>query len=86
MQERFRLAAFVYMLRCADGSSYVGSTRKTLEERLAEHNAGMPKSYTVGRRPVTLVWSQEFANVTDAISVERQIEGWNRAKKDQGRF
>jgi putative endonuclease len=70
------------MLCCADGSYYVGSTRKTLEERLAEHNTGMPKSYTVSRRPVTLVWSQEFENVTDAIAVERQIKGWNRAKKE----
>ena len=70
------------MLRCADGSYYVGSTRKSLEARLAEHNAGLPKSYTVSRRPVVLVWSQEFENVTDAISVERQIKGWNRAKKE----
>lgn len=70
------------MLRCADGSYYVGSTRKSLEERLCEHNAGLPRSYTVSRRPVVLVWSQEFDNVTDAISVERQIKGWNRAKKE----
>src|SRR3546814_15086623 len=70
------------MLRCADGSYYVGSTRKSLEGRLAEHNVGLPKSYTVSRRPVVLVWSQEFDNVTDAISVERQIKGWNRAKKE----
>jgi putative endonuclease len=76
------LAAFVYMLRCADGSYYVGSTRKSLAERLAEHNAGIPRSYTVSRRPVILVWSQEFENVTDAITVERQIKGWNRAKKE----
>ncbi|HEY9550166.1 MAG TPA: GIY-YIG nuclease family protein [Kiloniellaceae bacterium] len=61
------------MLRCADGSYYVGSTRRTLEERLAEHNAGVPKSYTLSRRPAVLVWSQEFENVTDAIAVERQI-------------
>ncbi|MGD1876166.1 MAG: GIY-YIG nuclease family protein [Kiloniellaceae bacterium] len=70
------------MLRCADGSFYVGSTRKSLEERLAEHNLGIPKSYTASRRPVALAWSQEFANITDAIAVERQIKGWNRAKKE----
>ncbi|MGF1630945.1 MAG: GIY-YIG nuclease family protein [Kiloniellaceae bacterium] len=70
------------MLRCADGSYYVGSTRKSLEERLAEHNAGLPKSYTCSRRPVSLVWSQEFENVTDAIAAERQIKGWSRAKKE----
>ncbi|WP_340118854.1 GIY-YIG nuclease family protein [Pelagibius sp. 7325] len=70
------------MLRCADGSFYVGSTRKSLEERIAEHNAGIPRSYTSSRRPVTLMWSQEFDNFTDAIAVERQIKGWNRAKKE----
>ena len=70
------------MLRCADDSFYVGSTRKSLEERLAEHNAGIPRSYTISRRPVALVWSQEFANITDAVAVERQIKGWKRAKKE----
>jgi putative endonuclease len=80
--QRSPLGTFVYMLRCADGSYYVGSTRKSLEERLGEHNAGLPKSYTVSRRPVVLVWSQEFEHVTDAIAAERQIKGWNRAKKE----
>ncbi len=70
------------MLRCADGSFYVGSTRKSLEERVGEHNFGIPKSYTAPRRPVALVWAQDFATVTDAIAVERQIKGWNRAKKE----
>ena len=70
------------MLRCADDSFYVGSTRKTLQDRLAERNLGIPKSYTASRRPVVLAWAQEFANITDAIAVERQIKGWKRAKKE----
>jgi len=70
------------MLLCADVSFYVGSTRKSLEERLAEHKTGIPRSYTISRRPVALVWSQEFATITDAVAVERQIKGWNRAKKE----
>ena len=70
------------MLRCADGSYYIGSTRKSLGERLAEHNTGALGGYTTSRRPVVLVWSQEFENADDAITVERQIKGWSRAKKE----
>jgi putative endonuclease len=74
--------AYVYILRCSDGSYYVGSARLGLEQRIAEHNAGKYGGYTASRRPVTLVWSQHFANITDAIAVERQIKGWNRLKKE----
>ena len=73
--------AFVYMVRCADGSYYVGSTRAALEQRIAEHNGGKFDGYTAARVPVTLVWAQEFQMITDAIAAERQIKGWSRAKK-----
>ena len=76
------MSAFVYILRCADGSYYVGSTRKSLEERIAEHNSGLLRGYTMSRRPVTLVWSQEFDRITDAIAMERRLKGWRREKKD----
>jgi putative endonuclease len=58
------MAAFVYILKCADGSYYVGTTRDTLDRRIAEHNAGTYGGYTAKRRPVTLAYSQEFANIT----------------------
>src|SRR6266852_2366205 len=74
--------AHVYMLRCADGRYYVGSARLGLERRLAEHNSGAYGGYTSKRRPVVLVWSEHFLNITDAIAVERQIKGWSRAKKE----
>ena len=76
------MSAFVYILRCADGNYYVGSTRDPLEKRIAEHNSGFYDGYTVGRRPVQLLWSQEFDSITDAISAERQLKGWSRAKKE----
>jgi putative endonuclease len=77
------MGAFVYMLRCSDGSLYVGSaTGDDLSPRIAGHNAGaFPGSYTWSRRPVTLIWSEHFERITDAIAVERQIKGWSRAKK-----
>lgn len=76
------MGAYVYMLRCRDGSYYVGSTRSTLELRLAEHNTGHYGGYTCIRRPVQLVWQQHFTEITDAIAAERQLKGWGRAKKE----
>ncbi len=50
---------FAYMLRCADASYYMGHT-DDLEKRVAEHQAGEKCGYTFERRPVRLMWSQEF--------------------------
>ena len=75
------MGAYVYILRCCDGSYYTGSTRTSLERRLAEHNSGALGGYTARRRPVELVFSEYFDHITDAISAERQIKGWSRAKK-----
>ncbi len=74
--------AYVYILRCADGSYYVGTTRKSIEERVSEHNTGLYGGYSLTRRPVTLVFAQHFEIITDAIAAERQIKGWSRAKKE----
>jgi predicted GIY-YIG superfamily endonuclease len=74
--------AYLYILRCADSSYYVGTARTTLEVRVAQHNDGTYGGYTSMRRPVALVFHQEFANITDAIAAERQVKGWSRAKKE----
>lgn len=74
--------AFLYILRCFDGSYYIGVTRATLEIRLAQHNAGTLGGYTSTRRPVTLVFSQWFDRITDAIENERKLKKWSRAKKE----
>jgi putative endonuclease len=74
--------AYVYVLRCADGSYYVGKTQASLDQRVAQHNAGSFGGYTSRRRPVALVWQQDFDRYTDAIAAERQIKGWGRAKKE----
>jgi putative endonuclease len=66
--------AFLYILRCADGSYYVGTTRTSLEMRVAQHNAGSFGGYTLTRRPVTLVYSQWFERITDAIENERKLK------------
>ncbi len=76
------MAAFVYILRCRGGSYYAGSTRGDLEHRVDEHNAGRYGGYTARRRPVELVFHQEFHRITDAVAAERRIKGWSRAKKE----
>lgn len=70
-----------YMLRCADGSYYVGHS-DDLEARIAAHQSGLIGGYTQPRRPVQLVWSQEFGERDEAFRAERQIKGWSRAKKE----
>jgi putative endonuclease len=77
------MGVFVYMLRCADGSYYVGSaTGDELQPRIDQHNAGTFKGYTFSRRPVVVVWCDYFDRITDGIAAERQLKGWSRAKKE----
>ena len=76
------LTAYVYILRCADGSYYVGTGQQGLERRLAEHQQGVAAGYTAWRRPVALVYAQEFKAITDALAAERKLKGWSRAKKE----
>ena len=75
------MAAWVYILKCSDGSYYVGSTTG-LERRLWEHQNGFYKGYTSSRLPVELVWSTDFPTEHDAFLFERQIKGWTRTKKE----
>jgi len=72
---------WVYILQCADNSYYTGHT-DNIEKRIAEHQRGeIPGCYTARRLPVTLVFSQVFSTREEALSSERQIKGWSRAKK-----
>jgi predicted GIY-YIG superfamily endonuclease len=77
------MAFYVYILRCADGSYYTGHT-DNLESRLAAHERGEIPGYTQTktRRPVELVFAEEFPSREDALGCERQIKGWSRAKKE----
>jgi len=72
---------WAYMLRCADGSYYVGHT-DDLDARFGAHQSGLIEGYTQDRRPVSLAWSQDFPDRDQAFAAERQIKGWSRAKKE----
>jgi putative endonuclease len=79
---------WTYILECADGSFYVGSTRD-LEERVEQHNTGLGAAYTRRRRPVRLAWAAEFERIDEAYEFEKQVQNWSRAKRIaliEGRF
>ena len=71
---------FIYILECADGSYYVGSTWN-LEKRLWEHNNGLGANFTRKRLPVQLAYSEHSDDVSVAFAREKQVQGWSRAKK-----
>jgi putative endonuclease len=71
---------YMYILECADGSFYVGSTWD-VDRRLWQHNAGEGAEYTKRRRPVKLVYVEESPRIADAYAREKQVQGWNRAKR-----
>lgn len=75
------MKGWMYILKCSDGSYYTGSTRD-LEGRLYEHQNGLGAKFTKKRRPVELVYCEEFESIDDAFYREKQVQGWNRAKKE----
>jgi putative endonuclease len=73
---------YVYILLCSDDSYYVGMTND-LERRLIQHQGKTSKfTYTSTRLPISLVWYLQYTNPTEAISIEKQIKGWTRRKKE----
>ncbi|MCZ6481042.1 MAG: GIY-YIG nuclease family protein [candidate division NC10 bacterium] len=70
----------VYILRCADGSYYIGLT-EDLEGRENAHNNGRGSTYTFLRRPVRLVYSESYDSLEKAVGRERQLKRWSRTKK-----
>ena len=74
------VAAYVYLLRCADGSLYCGWSTDP-ERRLREHEAGTASRYTRRRRPVDLVWTLEVADRSAALREEARIKRLTAAEK-----
>ena len=72
--------AWVYLLRCADGTLYCGWT-VDVEARLTAHNAGRASRYTRSRRPVELAWSAEQPDRTAARREEARIKALPRHAK-----
>ena len=73
--------AYMYILKCSDGTYYTGSTTN-LALRIVQHQAGKGSNYTRKRLPVKLVYYEEYDRVDFAFAREKQIQGWSRKKKE----
>jgi predicted GIY-YIG superfamily endonuclease len=71
----------VYILRCADGSLYVGSTND-VPARLQRHQEGGAPMWTAARCPVDLVFVEDHDDLRSAVARERQLKRWTRVKKE----
>ena len=71
----------VYLLRCADGTFYAGST-SDVEARVAAHNAGRGAKYTSGRRPVAVVYVEECGSRSAALRREHALKRLTRSEKE----
>ncbi len=71
---------YTYMVRCSDGTLYTGWTNN-LEKRMEAHNSGRVAKYTKSRRPVELVYFEEFTEKSDAMSREARLKQLGRAEK-----
>jgi putative endonuclease len=74
------MSGYVYILECADGTYYTGSTRN-LAKRLREHENFKGAHYTQKKHPVKLVYAETFKRIDLAFAREKQIQGWSHAKK-----
>lgn len=72
---------YTYLARCADNSLYTGYCRN-VSEREKAHNSGKGAKYTFSRRPVKIVYFEEFQTRSDAMKREAQIKKWSRLKKE----
>lgn len=71
---------YVYILRCADGTLYTGSTDDVLR-RLAVHNSGKGAKYTRARLPVEVVYTEVCESYSDALKREYAIKQLSRSEK-----
>ena len=73
---------YTYMVECSDGRYYTGYTTD-LERRVASHNAGTGAKYTKSRRPVTLVYAEQYETKHDAMSREVKIKQLSHQEKTE---
>ena len=75
------MKAYTYILKCSNGSYYVGST-KDLTRRLKQHQSGEGANHTKKYLPVELIYFEEYTRIDHAFYREKQIQKWSRRKKE----
>ena len=73
---------YAYILKCSDDTYYTGWTND-LEKRVKRHNEGKGAKYTKVRRPVELVYYEEFATKQEAMKREYAIKQLKKCKKEE---
>ncbi len=73
---------FVYILICSDNSLYTGYTINDIGKRVEAHNNGTGAKYTRGRRPVSLVYFEEFTSKSEALRREFEIKSYSKSRKE----
>ena len=73
---------YMYLVKCADGTLYCGWTN-CLERRMEAHNSGNGAKYTKSRRPVSLVYYEEFASREEAMRREAAVKRLSRRQKEE---
>ncbi|MFH0770334.1 MAG: GIY-YIG nuclease family protein [Candidatus Peregrinibacteria bacterium] len=73
---------YFYFARCNDGSLYAGSCIDT-KKREAAHNRGDGAKYTRAKRPVKIIYTEQFTTLTKARRREAQVKGWTKEKKEK---
>ena len=76
---------YFYLARCADDSLYSGSCID-LSMREAKHNEGKGAKYTRSRRPIKIIYHEEFALLVEARRREAQVKTWYKAEKENLAF
>ncbi len=74
---------YFYILRCSDNSLYCGMT-SNLERRLKEHNSNGSRGakYLRAKKPVILVYFEEFENIKTALGREFEVKQWPKTRKE----
>jgi len=75
------MSFWAYILRLSNGIYYTGHT-DDLDKRIAEHQSGAIKGYTHDKRPIELMWAEEFPTRAEALEAELRVKSWSRAKKE----
>jgi putative endonuclease len=70
------------MVECSDKSIYTGIA-KDVDKRLKQHSKGIGSKYVRARLPITLQWSSEDMDLSQALKMEHQIKSWSKDKKEQ---
>ncbi len=71
---------FVYIIECRDSKLYTGISNN-LERRIKAHNRGAGGKFTKYRRPIKLLYSEQYSAKPEALSREARIKGLPRKKK-----